>query len=40
MTKPTAELAGNQHPSVMFELIAKDQTSLKNFYQKVWTYNA
>ena len=41
MTKPTAELAGNQHPCVMFELIAKDQTSLKNFYQAVfgWNYN-
>lgn len=30
----------NQHPSVMFELIANDQERMKEFYQKVfgWTY--
>jgi predicted enzyme related to lactoylglutathione lyase/quinol monooxygenase YgiN len=32
--------AANAHPAVMFEIIAKDQTRLKDFYQKVfgWSY--
>jgi predicted enzyme related to lactoylglutathione lyase len=32
--------ASNHHPSVMFEIIARDQQSLKSFYSKVfgWTY--
>ncbi len=30
----------NRHPAVMFELMARDQTHLKDFYQKVfgWSY--
>lgn len=32
--------AANQHPSVMFEIIANDQATLKNFYSSVfgWSY--
>lgn len=31
----------NQHPSVMFEIIARDQEKLKHFYQRVfgWQYD-
>ena len=31
----------NQHPSVMFEIIARDQDKLKQFYQRVfgWHYD-
>jgi len=36
----TGEVAQtNQHPSVMFEVIAKDQGNLKSFYQKVFGWN-
>jgi predicted enzyme related to lactoylglutathione lyase/quinol monooxygenase YgiN len=38
-TRPAARDA-NAHPAVMFEIIAKDQARLKDFYQKVfgWSY--
>jgi uncharacterized protein len=36
------ELPANRHPSVMFEIIAKDQQKAKAFYSAVfgWTYQA
>jgi predicted enzyme related to lactoylglutathione lyase len=35
----TAPGGVNQHPSVMFEIIAKDQPGLKAFYNKVFGWN-
>lgn len=40
-TKPQTARAVNQHPSVMFEVIAKDQAAMKQFYTSVfgWAYD-
>jgi hypothetical protein len=36
----SGKTGGNRHPAVMFEISAKDQEKLKDFYQKVfgWQY--
>lgn len=41
MSEPRNEIE-NRHPSVMFEIIAKDQQAMKTFYSKVfaWRYQS